>query len=103
MSASSVGAGKHNYPPNETTPPILKARGPRRAALGSGPWGQPCAFQRFRLSAVTPSSWSRVLGTPTCITDPNSRSIQLAKSMNDNLERDCRPDPCEQTSADCID
>ena len=43
-----------------------------------------------------------VIGTPTCITDPNSRSIQLAKSMNDDLERDCRPDPCEQTSADCI-
>ena len=33
--------------PNETTTPALSARGPRRAALGSGPWGL-----ALRLSSV---------------------------------------------------
>ena len=34
MSASSVGQPKQNYPLNEFTTLILKARGPRRGALG---------------------------------------------------------------------
>jgi len=42
--------------PNETTTLVLSARGPRRAALGSGPWGEwPCVFQLSGLSTVTPT------------------------------------------------
>ena len=46
----------NNPPPNETTTPVLNPRGPRRAALGSGPWGEwPCVFQLSGLSTVTPT------------------------------------------------
>ena len=48
-----LGHFNHAHAPNESTTPALSARGARRAALGSGPWGQPCAFQLFGLGLVT--------------------------------------------------
>ena len=61
-----LGHFNHAHAPNESTTPALSARGARRAALGSGPWGQPCAFQLFGLGSVTPGSWSLVRGTAGC-------------------------------------
>ncbi|MDE2648796.1 MAG: hypothetical protein OSB31_10175, partial [Paracoccaceae bacterium] len=45
--------------PNESTL-TLNARGARRAALGSGSPGKPCAFQRFGLGSVTPKALVRL-------------------------------------------
>ena len=50
-----LGHFNHAHAPNESTTPALSARGARRAALGSGPWGQLCEFQRSGLSTVTPA------------------------------------------------
>ena len=53
-----LGHFNHAHAPNGTTTLVLNPRGPRRAALGSGPWGLALGPRCHEFGSVTPGSWT---------------------------------------------